>query len=249
MRITEETYVVGGGGTAAFGLSNDPDCHVYVIDTGEDLALVDCGMAAGDSFDRILANMRSDGLDPNRLTSLLLTHYHVDHAGGAARFRREFGLKVIAPKGAANALRTADERAISLDVAKEAGFYQTDYQLEPVEVDEELVEGDHVELGALSFDVFETPGHCDGHASYLLHGRDQRYLFAGDAVFHGGRIVLQNIHDCNIQQSAQSVMKLATLEFDTFLPGHAAIALTDGHRQVQLAAAAFQQLFVPKNLF
>lgn len=249
MRITDEIYVVGGGATAAFGLSNDPDCHVYIIDTGQGLALVDCGMADGNSFEQILNNMRLEGLDPDRLTTLLLTHYHVDHAGGAARFRREFGLQVMAPKGAAEALRTADEQAVSLDVAKKAGFYLPSYRLEPVEVDHELEEGDRVQLGALAFEVYDTPGHCNGHASYLLHGRDRRYLFAGDAVFHGGRIVLQNIHDCSIQLSSQSVMKLAELDFETFLPGHAAIALTDGRQQVQLAADAFQQLFVPKNLF
>ncbi len=248
MRITDEVYVVGGGSTLGFGLSNAPDCHVYLIDGGEELALVDCGMAEGDSVDRIARNIEAEGLDLGRLRRLILTHYHMDHAGGAARFREQFGLDVLAPTGAVAALRTGDERAVALDVAKRAGYYAADYRFEPVEVDRELTEGDHVRLGNLQLEVYDTPGHCDGHASYLLVGRSRRYLFAGDAVFHGGRIVLQNIHDCSIHRSATSVEKLVGLDFETLLPGHGAIAVDDGPSHVRLAADAFNSLFVPKNL-
>ena len=248
MRITDEVYVVGGGATLAFGLSDDPDCHVYLIDGGEDLALVDCGMAAGASLERITTNIEREGLDIGRLRTLLLTHYHMDHAGGAARFRERFGLRVLAPSGAAAALRTGDERAVALDVAKAAGFYAADYRFEPVGVDQELNEGDRVRIGSLEVAVYDTPGHCDGHASYLLQGRERRYLFAGDAVFHGGGVVLQNIHDCSIQKSADSIFKLDGLAFESLLPGHAAVAVEDGKRHVGLAAAACRRLFVPKYM-
>ena len=248
MRVTDEVYVVGGGPILAFGLSNTPDCHVYLIDGGDELALVDCGMAAGDSLDRIARNIAAEGLDLGRLRRLILTHYHVDHAGGAARFRERFGLEVLAPAGAAAALRAGDERAVALDVAKRASFYAPDYRLEPVPIDRELREGDRVRVGGLELEVYDTPGHCDGHASYLLRGRARRYLFAGDVVFYGGQVVLQNIHDCSIQRSAASVEKLAALEFEALLPGHVGIVVDDGPYHVRLAAKAFDSLFVPKNL-
>jgi glyoxylase-like metal-dependent hydrolase (beta-lactamase superfamily II) len=248
VRITDEVYVVGGGVANAFGLSDDPDCHVYLIDGGDELALIDCGMADGDSLDRILGNVRGEGLDVSKIRTIIVTHYHMDHAGGAARFRDRLGVDIVAPAGAAHALRTGDERAVALDMAKAAGFYAADYRFEPVEVATELGEGDRFRVGALELEVFETPGHCDGHASYLLHGRERRYLFAGDAVFSGGRVVLQNIHDCSIQKSAASIAKLAGIEFDALLPGHAAITLDGGMRHVALAHKACQSLFVPKNL-
>ncbi|MBA3450244.1 MAG: MBL fold metallo-hydrolase [Chloroflexia bacterium] len=248
MRITDEVFIVGGGVANAFGLSDDPDCHVYLIDGGDELALIDCGMAAGDSLERILGHARADGLDPAKIAKVIVTHYHMDHAGGAARIRERLGVDVIAPAGAAHALRTGDERAVALDMAKAAGFYAQDYRFEPVEVAREVREGDHIAVGKLQLEVIETPGHCDGHASYLLHGRTRTYLFAGDAVFSGGRVVLQNIHDCSIQKSADSIAKLAQLEFDALLPGHAAICLDGGRRHVDLAFQACQSLFVPKNL-
>ena len=248
MRLTNEVYLVGGGPTLGFGLSADPDCHVYLIDGGDELALIDCGMAAGDSLDRIEANIRAEGLDPARLRHLLLTHYHMDHAGGAARVRERFGLQTIASVGAAPALRTGDERAVAIDVAKAAGFYAPDYRFEPVAIDREVAEGDRIVVGGLVLDVIETPGHCDAHVSYLLHGRDRRYLFAGDAVFCGGRVVLQNIHDCRIPESAVSVAKLAALEFDALLPGHDRICLSGGADHVWKERAAFNSLFVPRGL-
>jgi hydroxyacylglutathione hydrolase len=248
VRISDEVYVVGGGAAMAFGLSNDPDCHVYLIDGGDELALIDCGMAAGDSLDRILANVRAEGLSPSKITKIIATHYHMDHAGGAARFRDRLGIDLVAPAEAAHALRTGDEHAVALDVAKAAGFYSQDYRFEPVDVACEVQEGDRVRVGDLELEVFETPGHCDGHDSYLLYGKERRYLFAGDAVFSGGRVVLQNIHDCSIQKSAASIAKLAKLEFDALLPGHAAICLDGGMRHVALAHQACQSLFVPKNL-
>ena len=248
MRITNEVYLVGGGTSNAFGLSNDPDCHVYLIDGGEELALVDCGIAEGDSLDRILDNVRSDGFDPSRITHLLLTHYHMDHAGGAARFRDRLGLEVVAHTDAAPTLRTGDERAVALDMAKAAGLYPADYRFEPVAVAREVREGDRVSVGSLELDVFETPGHCDGHVSYLMRGRERTYLFSGDAVFSRGRVVMQNIHDCSIQKSAASIAKLADLEFDALLPGHAAICLSGGPRHVALAHEVCRKLFVPDRL-
>jgi glyoxylase-like metal-dependent hydrolase (beta-lactamase superfamily II) len=248
MRITEEVYLVGSGATFGFGLSDDPDCHIFLIDGGDELALIDCGMAAGRSVERIVANIEREGLELSRLRTLILTHYHMDHAGGAARFKERFGLRVAAPRDAAPTLRAGDERAVALDVAKAAGFYAADYRFEPVEVDHELAEGDRFRVGNLELAVYDTPGHCDGHASYLLFGRERRYLFAGDAVFHGGKVVLQNIHDCSIQKSADSIRKLAALEFESLLPSHAAITVDDGMRHVRLAADSCNQLFVPKNL-
>jgi len=247
MRLTPEVYLVGGGPTFAFGLSSDPDCHVYLVDGGEELALIDCGMGDGDSLDRIVENIREEGLDPSRLRHLLLTHYHIDHAGGAAGLQERFDLITYAAWDAAEALRAGDEGATSLDVAKRAGFYRADYHFRPCRVDRELREGDRVRVGSLELEVYETPGHCNGHLSFLLRGRALAYLFAADAVFHGGRVVLQNIHDCSVTKSAESVAKLAALEFDALLPGHVAIALRDGRKHVEIAHDTFQHLFVPRS--
>jgi hypothetical protein len=81
-----------------------------------------------------------------------------------------------------------------------------------------------------------------------MTGRDRSYLIGADLVFWGGRILLQNIHDCRIEAYAASVKKMAAREFDALLPGHLQISLRGGKAHLDAAAAAFAQLGVPPNL-
>jgi glyoxylase-like metal-dependent hydrolase (beta-lactamase superfamily II) len=99
-------------------------------------------MADSDSLDRIARNIAADGLDLGRLRRIILPHYHMEHAGRAARFREQFSLEVLAPARAAEALRTGDERTVARDVTKRAGYYDADYRFMPVQVDRELLDGD-----------------------------------------------------------------------------------------------------------
>ena len=94
---------------------------------------------------------------------------------------------------------------------------------------------------------FDTPGHCRGHVSLLVEGGDRRLLLGGDLVFFGGTIIAQNIPDCSIQEYDASVLKMAQVEFDALLPGHLTISLRDGKRHIDLAAAAFGKLAIPRN--
>jgi hypothetical protein len=67
-------------------------------------------------------------------------------------------------------------------------------------------------------------------------------------VFWGGRILLQNIHDCKINDYAESIFKIEKTDFDALLPGHLQISLSDGKSHVQKAGDAFRKLGVPQNL-
>src|SRR3981081_3153401 len=84
MRLSERVHLVGSGSNG-FDLTDAYDCHVYLIDGGEELALIDVG--AGMGAEAILDNARRDGFDPARIRHLILTHGHGDHAGGAPRMR------------------------------------------------------------------------------------------------------------------------------------------------------------------
>jgi hydroxyacylglutathione hydrolase len=247
MKLTRDLHVVGGG-RFGFGLSGLLDCHVYVINGGAELALVDPGLGLNRDFDMILDNIREDGLDPKAIRKIVLTHYHCDHIGAACEAQQRLDAEVIAAKIAAPAIRTGDEKAVALDIAKAAGFYPTDYHLPPCPVHRELSEGDTLKVGSLTLQTWETPGHCDGHLSFLMTGGDRTYLIGADLVFWGGKILLQNIPDCRIDAYADSVLKVAKLDFAALIPGHLQISLRFGKEHVDKAAQAFQQLGVPANL-
>ena len=245
MRLLENVYLVGGGPYSGLGLTSGGDCHVYLIDGGAELALVDCGL--GTSFDTVMAEVRRDGFDPARITKLLLTHYHADHAGGASIFQHRLGVEIGIAAEAKPALEAGDEGATSLAAARAAGIYPTDYKLQPCKVAIQLRDGDEISVGQVQLQFLATPGHCAGHGSFLMGGQ-KPVLLAGDSVFWSGQILLQAVPDCDLQASLASVLKLERLEFDAFLPGHGAITLSGGHLHVELAAKAIRSLGIPRNL-
>lgn len=92
-----------------------------------------------------------------RLTHILVTHRHEDHVAGIGALTARGGVRVVAPKLAQAAVPGAD------------AF---------------VGEGDRVEAGQLSFDVWDTPGHCADHISYVC--RDSAagpFAVAGDTLF------------------------------------------------------------------
>jgi glyoxylase-like metal-dependent hydrolase (beta-lactamase superfamily II) len=249
VKLTPDIALVGAG-RAGFDLTSPLDCNVYLIDGGDgELALVDAGAGDGaGNTDTLLRSIAADGYDPARIGRLLVTHYHADHAGGAADIHERIGCPVHASPLTARTLETADAEQISLPVAKQAGYYPADYDFRACPATGSLTEGTSFTVGRLTVTPFDTPGHADGHVSLLVEGGERTYLIQGDLVFHGGTILLQNTHDCSVQKYAASVAKLAGLSFDAFLPGHLTFSLDNGKRHIEAAHAVFSQLGVPRNL-
>ena len=246
MKIADRIHVVGSG-QVGFGLTDDYDCHVYLLDGGAEYALIDAG--GGRDVEGIVARIRGDGLDPARVRTLLLTHAHADHAAGAAGLRQRLGLRVLASPPVARIVRDGDERAASLDVARRAGGYPPDFVLPPCPADAELTEGATVRVGDLTVEAVETPGHAAGHLSYVLRHGGTTSVFCGDAFFFGGRILLQHTWDCSVQESIRSVERLAALDLDGLYPGHLTFTVRHGRRQVQKALQSIAQLLPPPQLF
>jgi glyoxylase-like metal-dependent hydrolase (beta-lactamase superfamily II) len=104
-------------------------------------------------------------------------------------------------------------------------------------------------VGDVTLRVLDTPGHCDGHISLVLDHEGRRCLFAGDVIFCGGNILLQNIHDCRLDAHIVSLRKLRGLEVDVLLPAHLTVDLKDGQRHIERANDALDRLLIPNQLF
>lgn len=246
MRLSSDVYLVGGSTLNGFGLSGGVDSHVYVIDGGDELALIDCGMASDDSIDRITATMAADGLDPARLSTVFITHYHVDHAGGLADWQDRLGLTAAVDRQVAGAVEAADGEANGFFLAQASGGYPADYELRPARVQDPLEPGAVRTVGRLMVRQVPTPGHCAGHSAYLVEGR-HRSLFTGDCVFHGGLILLLNTVDSDLAAYRESIFALEELDFEAFYPGHGGLAVTGGQDHVRWAADGFRTLSLPKS--
>lgn len=249
MRLTEHVHLVGGGPFSGFGLTSAADSHVYLVDGGDGLALVDVGLGMADGFDELVANIRGAGFDPEDVAQVVITHYHADHAAGAARVRDSLGASVAIGGEAADSVEAGDEDTTGLTAARAAGVFPAEARFPPCPVARRLRDGDVVRVGEATLTFVATPGHCRGHGSYLLGGEGVRpALFAGDALFWAGRILLQAVPDCHLQESIESVRRLAGLAFEAFLPGHGAVTVAGGRMHAEMALAEIERLGVPKPI-
>lgn len=242
-RQVYDTVWLVGSGTDDAVLTDPHDCHTYLVWDGDGGILIDCGTGLG--FDRWLESV-SSVCDPSRLRGCLVTHYHADHAAGAARLRA-YGIPVLGSPETSDALRVADEQRTQLARAREIGIYPPELTLASAEV-QVVRDGDTVTSGATTVEVVATAGHCDGHLAFALRSADETVLFSGDCLFAGGRVSLQAIPDCRLDRYAASVAHLAGLSVDTLLPGHGAIVSTAAHLDIQRAADSFARLVPPPNI-
>lgn len=246
MRLTEDVCLVGSG-IQGMNLTDPYDCHVYLLDGGDELAIIDIGSGMG--VDQIIVNIVKDGYSLENLKYLILTHAHADHAGGAKKFVEKTGVKVIASKIAADYLERGDEKAINLELAKKAGIYPTDYTFEVCAVDQIVEEGSVIKVGKHLLRVIDTPGHCAGHVSFLMDTEAKTYLFAGDLIFYGGKVLVQCINDCNVFDYGNSIKKLENLNVNCLLSGHDMIVLKDGQQHINKAIDKLGSLGMPSSLF
>ena len=245
MKVSDNLYIVGGG-DAGFNLSGPIDANVYALSTPTGIWLFDVGLDAGPL---VIENMRADGLDPSDITHIFVTHYHADHSGALGYFRETLGdVTVATARDVAGYISTGDEVANALGWARDLGYYPKEFRLSPCNVDLELEDGFQVQSGDVTLTAVETPGHCAGHFCFHVSDGSASYLFSGDQVFVGGKILLQNVPDANLQACAASMNKLASLEFDALLPGHAGFSLSNGRRHVEAAALRFDRIGLPENL-
>jgi hydroxyacylglutathione hydrolase len=181
-------------------LWNEPDKHALVIDPGGEVP-------------RILEAIRKHGIRPERI---ILTHGHIDHAGGAAELKEalEAEADAVVPLEGPDA---RDQFILEGLEAQAARFGMTG--IRNVLPDRWLAEGDEVRLGSQSFAVLHCPGHTPGHLVFV--NRERRFALVGDVIFRGsvGRTDFPyGDHDALIRAIREKLLPLGD-DF-SFICGH-----------------------------
>ena len=179
------------------------NCSLLWCDQTLEAAVVDPG---GD-LDQIKAEVRRRGV---KLTQILLTHAHIDHAGGTGTLARELGLPIIGP-------HPGDQFWIDglAQQARMFGFQPA----EPFTPTRWLADGDTVAVGRSTLSVRHCPGHTPGHV--VFHSAEAQRAFVGDVLFAGsiGRTDFPGgDHDTLIASITQRLWPMG--DATVFIPGH-----------------------------
>lgn len=172
----------------------DQTMEAAVIDPGGDLAA-------------ILQAVQRLGVD---LRQILLTHAHIDHAGGTAALARELALPIVGP-------HPGDQFWID-GLRQQAQMFGLP-PCEPFEPTRWLHDGDTVQVGGETLAVRHCPGHTPGHV--VFHSASAKRAFVGDVLFAGsmGRTDFPGGDQRTLVASI--TQRLWPMGDDTvFIPGH-----------------------------
>jgi glyoxylase-like metal-dependent hydrolase (beta-lactamase superfamily II) len=149
--------------------------------------------------------MEEDGLSPEKIDLILITHSHPDHMEGVEVFR---------DKTVRIAMGKEEERYLL-----ESGKMLFDMMGMPVpniRIDFYLKEGE-LRLGNQAFRIYQSPGHSPG--SLTIHWPARKILLTGDVVFLGG-IGRTDFLEGNSKLLMESIERLSRLDTELLLPGH-----------------------------
>ena len=124
----------------------------------------------GGDVPRILAEAARLGVT---VESIVLTHGHIDHAGGAAELKEALGVPIIGPD--------ERDRFLLQGLAAQGAAYGM--AARDVLPDRWLAEGDTAPVAGASFEVLHCPGHTPG--SVVLVNRAAQFALVGDVLFQG----------------------------------------------------------------
>jgi glyoxylase-like metal-dependent hydrolase (beta-lactamase superfamily II) len=209
--------------------------NCYALVDGDEVVLVDAAFPR--SFEELTAALERIGRSPADVTTVLMTHGHIDHVGGAERLRRRHGATVRAHPHEFDRLegrRTSGRPAgLTLGVLPNLwrshtwrflahslrhGFLRPEWvrELEPA------WDGERLDLPGRP-QVVSTPGHTQGHLAF--HLRDAGMTITGDAlttmnVLTGGTGPQLEALTEEPHEAWRSLDRFLDLDTTTLLPGH-----------------------------
>lgn len=148
-------------------------------------------------------------IDPKDIDSIILTHRHIDHVGGAAELSHICQAQLYASIEEAPPLIQGD-RATTGATMFNMPFDKLDVSI--------LRYDDIVDLGDAKLKIIHTPGHTIGSIS--LYHEETKSLFSGDTVFADGGVGRWDFETGSYKQLLASIEMLKNSQPKNLYPGH-----------------------------
>lgn len=190
------------------------NCTLLWCEQSKKVAVVDPG---GD-VEKILAKITELGLT---LEKILLTHAHIDHAGGTAELAKQTGVPIEGP-------HIGDQ--FWIDALSQQSQMFGFPQVEMFTPNRWLEDGDSLTVGEETLQVLHCPGHTPGHV--VFYNIESQLVQVGDVLFQGsiGRTDFpQGDHTTLISSIREKLFPLG--DDISFIPGHGPMSTLGHERQ------------------
>lgn len=211
----------------------------YMVKSGGDVLLVDCGWHTDDAYTCLEEGMREHGSHPSEVSKLAITHVHPDHYGMSGKLKdlnpaceviihqRDgdiIATRYLKPDGLAH--EVSDMMQVhGVPPFDASQLSQGSMDMRPkvwaVAADLEVHGGETIAVGDFAFEIIHTPGHSPGHI--CLYEPNRKALFTGDHVLP---TITPNV-SYNPQSMGnplgdymRSLEKLIDLDVEYVLPAH-----------------------------
>lgn len=155
------------------------DAAYLLVENGRG-AFIDCGTSH--AVPRLLAAVEHAGLTVDAIDWLILTHVHLDHAGGAGALMQQLpnARLLVHPRGAPHMIDPARLIAGATAVYGEAEMARSYGRIVPVPAERVVVAGDghRLSLAGRELLCIDTPGHARHHL--CVWDAASRSWFSGD---------------------------------------------------------------------
>ena len=152
----------------------------YVLETDDAVALIEVGTNA--SVERILKVLESRGRSPDEVSHVIVTHVHLDHAGGAGELmaRLPNAQFVVHPRGARHMIDPSRLEASARGVYGDEAFDAMYGTLRPVPEHRVITmeDGQSLSVGDRPLLFIDTPGHARHH--FCVWDERTKGWFTGD---------------------------------------------------------------------
>jgi len=155
-------------------------CAAYLLREHDRAAIIDCGTAL--AAPRLMAALQQQGLQPEQVDWLIVTHIHLDHAGAAGALLQQLpnARLVVHPRGAAHLIDPGKLIAGATAVYGEQHMLANFGHPLPIDPARVIEASDEqiIELNGRPLLLLDTPGHASHHICIV----DQRSggIFSGD---------------------------------------------------------------------
>lgn len=183
--------------------------NTYVVWDPEsrECAVIDPGMTDSREQGALTSFIDQENL---KVTHVINTHLHIDHAAGDEFTRKRFGAPLLAHKG---------DEVLGLRLESQAQMFGLSGDFHDIDISSYIEDGDIISVGQGKLQVIHVPGHSPG--SVALYDNDGGFIVAGDIIFNGS-IGRTDLPGGNSRQLVEGIhKKIFTLPVSTIIyPGH-----------------------------